>query len=704
MSREDAAAKTPWFRSPVVLAIVVAVIGAAVFLPSLTGSWVYDDHPLIPNNPFVHSFRWWPRWFLTDFWDVNEEVVRFGSRIVYWRPAITASYAADWQLGGGSPVMFHVTNTLAQAAVGVLVFAVLRRWIGAVIPAALAALLFVVHPTKAESVAWIAGRTDVFCMVAILVTTQGAAWRLQGRRGGLALEIFGTAAAYMCKEQAIVLPVFVGIECWIAAGRPAIGLRVLRRLILGALPQAMVAVVYIAIRSIVMPIRAANVDNSIGFADHVQAVLETIGRFLALTFAPHDLSIQQGLVRVTSGQAIHSMPYMLLGGLGLVALVAAMVVARRRWPVATIGIAFFLITLAPTSNIIYTDMMTLVSERFLYLPVLGFALIAGAALTHVPPRWGYTVIGVLIAATAAQAVDRSADYRDERKFWARELALHPISPIAQQFEINEALREKRNERALRLTLEMTKRTLGLPEASVAVQVAEIMALLVPDRDTASLRAIDAFLEQLLDPDAASASIALRRLSFSTPIQSRAFQSKLHKLWPRAVAVRVDIRSRLGDDAGAVAMAERELRGCPRCVSAVMMTALARARAGDYDGAIALLDEAGNYGPGELYATIREMVDRAKAVRERSATASGPMKLQAQASELAAVELWGRAYDVLAPYKEEIAKAPKFVVGFAELAFRAGDTETAREVLTRIESPEQVEAHLASWSQTMGWAD
>src|SRR5262249_26994250 len=161
-----------------------------------------------------HSFAWVGRWLHTDFWNVGEDVRRFGSPMVYWRPGITATYAVDWSLSNGSPVFFHVMNLLYQAAVCALAFAVLRRGIRKSIPAFVAALLFAIHPTKAESVAWIAGRTDVICMLAVLIAAQGIAWRLAGRRLGLALEIGGTAIAYLTKEQAIVLPAFALVEAW----------------------------------------------------------------------------------------------------------------------------------------------------------------------------------------------------------------------------------------------------------------------------------------------------------------------------------------------------------------------------------------------------------------------------------------------------------------------------------------------------------
>src|SRR4051812_2117042 len=151
---------------PAILAAAVGTIAALMFAPALGGGFVYDDNPLIAHNPWVHSLRFLPRWLSTDFWDTSEEVKRFGYRMIYWRPGVSASYAFDWQLGQGSPALFHLTNLLWHAAAAALAFFALRRWVGSVFVAFLAALFFAVHPTKAESVAWIAGRTDILCTAA----------------------------------------------------------------------------------------------------------------------------------------------------------------------------------------------------------------------------------------------------------------------------------------------------------------------------------------------------------------------------------------------------------------------------------------------------------------------------------------------------------------------------------------------------------
>jgi protein O-mannosyl-transferase len=688
---------------PVVVGAVIAVLAAVVFLPAITGPWIYDDRLLIADNPYVHSFEWWPRWFVTDFWNIGEDALHFGSRMVYWRPAISGSYALDWKVGGGAPLLFHITNTLTHAAVGALSFVVLRRWIGAVLPAAAAALLFAVHPTKAESVAWIAGRTDIYCMIAVLLACQGIARRVANKPGGLVLEALATLAAYTCKEQAIVLPAFAAVEAWVAQGRPALDVPVILRGLRAALPQTLIAVGYLVLRSVVLPIKSG--AAGLPLFDHVQAVAESMGRFIVLTVAPHSLSVQQGLVQTSAGVPQHSLVYVIVGAISLIGLTVLAFVLRRRQPAITISIALYLVTLAPTLNIVYTNMLTLISERFLYLPLFGVALGVGWALATWPAnRVLQAAVGVFIAFTSIQSLRRAADYRDEDAFWSRELELHPESAEARRARVRKLIRERRYRPALAETLELTRKATDYQDVQVAVEMAQLLSDLTPDRDRASLEAIDHFTGELLQPTGDTATLAVGGATFTIPTTTRLFKQFRDQHHLRIIMLRASLRSRLGDDAGSVELAKDALTECPRCANMVGPGALVLGRAGFYDDAYRLLDSVRGYVPDAPLEGIRTMLDKAVASRHAAEAASGPAALQAKASELAALELWGRAYDVLSPYRDQIKQAPKFAQGFAELAFRAGDPDAARDVLSASMTSQQIDALIADWSARMGWVD
>jgi len=687
------------------LFLLVSLLAGAVFLPALLGGWIYDDRPLIADNPYAQSFIWFTRWFTTDFWSVGEEMLNSASRIVYWRPLVTLTYALDWNLGGGSPLMFHVTNTIAHAAVGGLSFLLLRRWIGggAAWPAVLAALLFALHPTKAESVAWISGRTDILCTLAIFLASAGFARRLRGLPWGLPLELGGTIMAYLSKEQAIILPAFVAVEAWVAAGRPGVDWNLVGRVLRAALPQTIVAMVYLAGRALWMPVRSGG-DFSLPLADHGLAVLDSFGRFFELTFAPHELSIQQGILQRVDGQLLHSTGHVALGAAGLAILATLAVLFRRRRPAVTVGIAFYLATLLPTANLLFTGMQTLVSERFLYVPVLGVSLLLGDLLERQTPArrtLAFITAGAGVALFGLLAMLRAHDFSDEKRLWERELALHPESAEAHQQRIGRAMAERRYLKALSALLAF-RNAMSDREFDIyrfGYQLADVGARLTPDLDRETLLALDRFTADLLDPRA-------RRASLETTLATVELRKSakdpgdltLHQalLWTQ----RTTLALRLGDPVAAAAHLKRAHGACARCVQVTVAEAVLLAAEGDYDRAFAALGQDGREDP--RIKAARNHLKQARDHRAMADSQEGPAALLARAAEFSELELWGRAYSLLAPHRDELAQIPEVAAGFAELAFRAGNFQVARDVLARTLPPPEIEARFRTWGDRMGW--
>ncbi len=690
-----------------VAGIVVAVLAALVFVPSLFGPFLYDDKPLIVGNEAVRSFAHWRRWFTRDFWDVSPDLLNFANRIRYWRPLVTASYATDFAVGSGSPVVFHVTNLIAHGGVAVLAFLTLRRWIGRLLPAFFAALLFAVHPTKAESVAWISGRTDVLCLLAVLVAASGMAMRHAGRRpSGVTLEIVGTAVAYATKEGAIVLPAFAAVEAWAAAGRPSLDRRTIGAAIRASLPQLSVAVGYVAIRGFVMPLRPST--PPVALADHAKYVLETFGHYAVLTVAPHDLSTQRALLRTDEAGLVHQPAYVVLGAIALVGIVSAMIVCRRRAPAVTVGLALWLGTLVPVSNLVLMGMSTLVAERFLYLPSLGAALVFAHVVFALAERRraAIALASALVLACAFASARRSFDFADEAAFWAHERSLHPEALEPRRFAIARAAEERRFRKALEMSIDAQAQAARWyrhtgAELELIHKVVELKARLTPDRDVEALAAYDRFFRDLLDPSVVELRVEGGGLRIALPLVGP-MADRARSLRARSSFLRAEIASRLGRDDEARARASAARASCASCVELAIGSSFIEARAGRYGDALAILAEVARVRGEPAVAEARKTLSAAELAARQGAIAEGPMKLQLRAHELSLLEAWGRAYEVLAPYRAEIEKAPGFALGFGELAFRAGHADVAKAILGLTLPAEQHEATLAEWSDKMGW--
>ena len=108
---------------------------------------------------------------------------------------------------------------------------------------------------------------------------------------------------------------------------------------------------------------------------------------------------------------------------------------------------------------------------------------------------------------------------------------------------------------------------------------------------------------------------------------------------------------------------------------------------------------------QAIAGTRAILMTAGRSRDEAARASDDAsKLQLRATELCSLEAWGRAYEVLEPARSEIEKAPAFASGFAELAWRAGEFKTAREILASSMPADVVDRTTRGWSAKMGWIE
>jgi hypothetical protein len=704
--------------SSAALAAATAVLSAVVFAVSAGGSWIWDDHTLIENNGWIKSFTHWRHWFSTHLWDVNAQFERLGVRIRYWRPIITFSYAVDWAIGGGSPVYFHATNLLWQALVGFLTFRALERWLVQRTWAFVGALLFAVHPTKAESVAWIAGRTDVICLAAMLLCAEAVAYRLRARTSraraaAIGLEVLATALAYASKEQSIVLPAFVAIEAWAAAGRRPIERGVVVRCLRAAAPQLVVAIAYVLVRRVVLPMRDAYGEFSPGM--RVEMVLESFGRYAAATFWPLDLSVQKALLRAdASGRLIFHRGYEALGAATIAGTLALAWLARRRLPAVTVGLVFYLASLLPTANVVPSGMITLVSDRFLYVPLLGLALALMSVLELVPParrRAALLGLGLLTALAGAGALARSADFLDEKGFWAREAKLHPESLDARRFEIAEHMRARRFHAALRATAgaqRVAAERFGFThwEGAFVSEGVRLLAILTPDRDEARLRTIARFCEAANDRNLEAAVLELPDAHVTLKRAALAWEPPNDQPRVELLALRADILSRLGDDQAAQKLSAEVHGRCPVCRDLGRVRALIAARAGLYADAFAVLDQ---LRQADIAATNvdedYELLRRAAILSKQASVApEGPLQLNLRATELSTLDAWGRAYGLLAPHKELIKHAPGMAYGFAELAFRAGYGEVSREMLGVLVPPEKIGPTEQRWARKMGWID
>jgi Tfp pilus assembly protein PilF len=433
------------------LLIVLALVLAAVsYINTLGFAFVYDDLPQLVNNPRVHTWEHAPKLFVEQVW--TQSMLQGTGN--YYRPIFELWLLIQYNLFGLHPWAYHLASVLMHMAVVGLAYLLFLRLTGDRLTASMGAVIFAVHPTHIESVAWISGVTDPLCALFVLgsflaylrardagsSTGDRIAWQVA------ALALY--ALAMMSKETAIVMPALLVAYEWLVAKRDNLVAQARR-----VTPFVVITGAYLLVRHRVL----------LGFmhpeAYSLKSILLTLPR--VLWFYTHELVWPVGL------SVFYDTPFVDRPGLwnfylplaGVVVFAVAVACLARRSRPAAFGAGWMLAMLAPALVGMYVFIPEeLAHDRYLYLPSIGFALIVAVALRQLSskgelfggPRLQVAAAlalgGVLAAGTAVQNVY----WTNDLILYAHGVSVAPRNVVAIDHLANEFYKRKKPGPALAL--------------------------------------------------------------------------------------------------------------------------------------------------------------------------------------------------------------------------------------------------------------
>jgi hypothetical protein len=344
-------------RAALLIALGCGLLGALLFLPAIGSGRLADDYVLLHTVRQVKSV-FWP-------FSHNDLGQPAGSGHFY-RPLWVLWNTAIYELSHG-PTLEHVLNLVLFAAICCEVVFLIRRLAG-LRAALVGGLLFAVFPSHGESVAWISGNTDLLVVVVGLAAVLVALSSTRSLLRDVALVVL-TAAAMLCKEIAVVLPLLVATLVWAAPSLvPGTGVARWRPVILMA-----VAIVAVLIA------RTVVISGLGGYGPSLTAK-RGVGSLASFTIAA--LSAPQ--LGLFEHLALLLVP---LGLLGLFAwrVIDAWRTDRSTARIATAAVGWFVIALVPVLNQ-PLNLNTRNGDRLLLLPSVGIALLAGVLFGRVRNR------------------------------------------------------------------------------------------------------------------------------------------------------------------------------------------------------------------------------------------------------------------------------------------------------------------------------
>lgn len=143
--------KSPVTSHPFILPVLAGVICALAYLPALKGAFVWDDELYVAGSPLMGDLS------------LNGLKAIFSTFIAgNYHPFTILSLALEFPFAGKDTQLYHITNLVIHGANVALLFHLLSFHIRLPLTHTLMiVVLFGIHPTHAESVAWISERKDV---------------------------------------------------------------------------------------------------------------------------------------------------------------------------------------------------------------------------------------------------------------------------------------------------------------------------------------------------------------------------------------------------------------------------------------------------------------------------------------------------------------------------------------------------------------
>lgn len=419
----------PW---PQAILLLLALLPYAGVLRN-DFAYAYDDKAQIIDNPFVHSFGHLREALTTPVWSFKDA----NALTPYYRPVMTIGFLLTYRAFGPLPQGFHLISLLLHVAVVIVLFRFAERLFRDRAAAMGAAGLFALHPIHVESVAWISAVTDLeltfFYLLAFWAFLQSGETRGKGRLVGQTIMLVSFLLALLSKEPALTLPFLALI---FEHGYRRDRAETTWRHKLGRYGGLwLVAAGYALARVFLLGSFAPSARmNHLSWRQTALSAVALLGQYIAKLIWPARLA---AFYVFHPSHKIFEPPVLA----GIATLVVCAVIFSVLWKharPASFGVVWLLATLAPVLNARWMGPYVL-AERYLYLPSVGFCLVAGWLgatmwrewrMPQDAGRWAVAAVaGIAAVFCVVRIVTRIPDWHDDVTLFSSALAAEPNESI-----------------------------------------------------------------------------------------------------------------------------------------------------------------------------------------------------------------------------------------------------------------------------------
>src|SRR3989344_1231281 len=442
-------------RHSLILFSLLLILSAYVFLPGISGPWIFDDYTDLVHNSYIRIQTLDADALYHSAYSLETGPLK--------RPISMVSFALNHYFSGGinNTAPYKITNIIIHIINGLLIFWLLRIIFARLtqiagsdtsswnmetsfttLLAGAAAMLWLIHPIQITSVLYIVQRmTEIaalFTLFGLISYIKGRLRLMQGNKDGLWL-IFAGPVLFGClgifsKENAALLPVFMAVleftlfaDEWPWRRGPSLSVHARRALMV-------VAIISVTLLFLWAIHYASPGYRSRDFTmpERLMTEARVLFFYLSVIFIPQINRFGHQHDDIAISTSLFTPWTTLPAILGLVALMIAALLVRKKFQLLTLGILWFFAGHLMESTIFPLE---IAHEHRNYIPSLGIILVMVHLIAHVAHQLNqrklWVTFPLLLLFMGGTTYVRAEQWSNHNSFYRYEALHHPNSPRTQ---------------------------------------------------------------------------------------------------------------------------------------------------------------------------------------------------------------------------------------------------------------------------------
>lgn len=401
--------------------LITAVLSIFSYSGGLNNSFTnWDDEEMVVNNPAVRSLS---------VQNILDQFTTFHHS--HYHPLVNISYAIEYHFAGLNPFVYHLTNLIFHILNSILVYLILSRLLKNNFVAALAAILFAVHPLHTESVVWITERKDMlysfFFLLAVLFYQFGK--EAKTKKQEVYIYLFFVLSC-LSKASAVTLPVVLLLVDYFNEKK------VTAKDVKEKIPLFLISALFGTINIMAQyekPLSGSLMEiPQFDILSKILIVFYNYTFYLYKAILPFDLSAFYPY----PDPAVSALPLVFWAAPPVTGLVIYLVyLSRKTGTVILFGMLFYTITILPVLQIVPVG-RAITADRFAYLPLLGLLLVLSYLLhlLYENSLKSPAVKKVLLGLIAVMVIGLAYLTRSQSMIWESSMTLY--SDMVKKFPEN----------------------------------------------------------------------------------------------------------------------------------------------------------------------------------------------------------------------------------------------------------------------------